>query len=241
MALVGMWFFVGSVGLRLGVYPAVWLFPRLRYRITSRFFKIMSGGIFALLGVGGARFRRRGTIPTDAPVVIIANHQSLVDILQASLMAQPVVPAYVSRARYARFVPLVAPTLRLLRCPLVDPKRDPTGAVEVIRRGARELQHGLLIFPEGHRTRDGEVGPFRRRGAVALLAERRVPVYLMVNDGAWRVAKFVHLLHSVHLIDYESEILGPFEIPEDPEQVPAFLEWTRETIVKRLQERRRAA
>jgi 1-acyl-sn-glycerol-3-phosphate acyltransferase len=238
MVLVGLWFTTGSIALRLGVYPLVWLFPGLRYRVTSRYFKIMSGGIFALLTVGGARFRRRGTIPTASPVAIIANHQSLVDILQASLMAQPVAPAYVTRTRYARFVPLVSATVRLLKCPLVDPKQDPRGAIETIGRGAHELEHGLLIFPEGHRTTDGEVRPFRRLGTEALLAARRVPVYLMVNDGAWRVAKFTDLLHSVHLIDYESEILGPFEIPEDPAEIPAFIQWTREIIVNRLEERR---
>jgi 1-acyl-sn-glycerol-3-phosphate acyltransferase len=241
MVLVGLWFATGSIALRLGVYPAISLWPSLRYRLTSRYFKIMSGGIFALLTVGGARFRRRGTIPTATPVAIIANHQSLVDILQASLMAQPVAPAFVTRTRYARWVPLVSATVRLLRCPLVEPKRDPRGAIEAIRRGALELEHGLLIFPEGHRTSNGEVRPFRRLGVEAMLAARRVPVYLMVNDGAWRVAHFTDLLYRVHLIDYESEILGPFELPEDPAELPAFIQWARDAIVERIVERRNAS
>jgi len=238
MVLVGLWFTAGSIALRVGVYPAIWLWPGLRYRLTSRYFKIMSGGIFALLTVGGARFRRRGTIPTATPVAIIANHQSLVDILQASLMAQPLAPAFVTRTRYARWVPLVSATVRLLRCPQVDPKGHPRGAVAAIHRGALELEHGLLIFPEGHRTADGEVGPFRRQGVETMLAARRVPVYLMVNDGAWRVAHFTDLLYRVHLIDYESEILGPFELPEDPAELPAFIQWARNTIVERIAERR---
>jgi 1-acyl-sn-glycerol-3-phosphate acyltransferase len=238
MVLVGLWFTTGSIVLRLGVYPVIWLRPSLRYRLTSRYFKIMSGGIFALLTLGGARFRRRGTIPTATPVAIVANHQSLVDILQASLMAQPLAPAYVTRTRYARWVPLVSATVRLLRCPLVEPKKDPRGAIKAIRRGAQELEHGLLIFPEGHRTADGEVRPFRRLGVEAMLSARRVPVYLMVNDGAWRVAHFTDLLYRVHLIDYESEILGPFDLPEDPANLPEFIAWTRDTIVRRIAERR---
>jgi 1-acyl-sn-glycerol-3-phosphate acyltransferase len=238
MVLVGLYFILGSLALRLGVIPATWVFSRHRYRITSRYFKIMAGGILALLTVGGARFRRRGTIPTASPVAIIANHQSLVDILQVALMGRPVAPAYVTRRRYARWVPLVSATIRLLRCPLVDPRNDARGALVSIRRGARKLPHGLLIFPEGHRSRDGQVRPFRTAGLEVLLKARRVPVYLVVSDGGWRVAGFVDLLYRVHLIDYESEVLGPFEIPEDPADVPQFIEAMRQTILSRLAEMR---
>ncbi len=239
MLSVGGYFVFGSVVLRLGVIPASWLWPGGRYRLTSRYFKIMAGGILALLSLGGARFRRRGVVPTGEPVFIVANHQSLVDILQVALMARPRAPAYVARRRYARWIPLVSATIRLLRCPVVDPRRDPPGALLEVRRGARELPHGLLIFPEGHRTRDGQVRPFRPGGIEAMLAARRLPVYLVVSDGSWRVARFADLLWRVHLIDCESEVLGPYEIPESRDAIPAFIRSLRETIVNRLSQRRR--
>ena len=239
MLLVGGYFVLGSIVLRLGVIPAVWLWPRHRYALTSVYFKTMSRGIFALLTLGGARFRRRGTLPTATPIAIVANHQALTDILQVSLLGRPRAPAYVSRTRYARFVPLVSATIRLLRCPLVDPKRDPKGALAAIRRGARELPHGLLIFPEGHRSKDGRVRPFRQPGLQALLEEKRVPVYLVVNEGAWRVRTFFDLLYRVHLMDAHSEVLGPYEPPEDAQEIPAFIDRCREIIVRRVAELRR--
>jgi hypothetical protein len=73
-----------------------------------------------------------------------------------------------------------------------------------------------------------------------MLSARRVPVYLVVSDGGWRVARFADLLYRVHLIDYESEVLGPYELPEDLGEVAAFIHSIRETIVRRLDERRRA-
>ena len=238
MLLVGGYFALGSIVLRLGVIPASWLWPGLRYPLTSRYFKIMAGGILALLTLGGARFRRRGTLPTATPVFIVANHQSLVDILQVALMARPRTPAYVTRTRYARGVPLVSATVRLLRCPLVDPKRDPKAARMAIQRGARELPHGLLIFPEGHRTTDGQVRPFRPKGLEAMLSARRLPVYLVVSDGGWRVARFTDLLWRMHLIDYTSEVLGPYEIPESHDEISAFIRFLRGTIANRLAESR---
>jgi hypothetical protein len=71
-----------------------------------------------------------------------------------------------------------------------------------------------------------------------MLEEKRVPVYLVVNEGAWRVRTFFDLLYRVHLMDAFSEVLGPYEIPEDPEKIPAFIGRCREIIVRRLGELR---
>ncbi|HXK12341.1 MAG TPA: 1-acyl-sn-glycerol-3-phosphate acyltransferase [Vicinamibacteria bacterium] len=238
--LVGLYFFLASPILRLVVIPGAWLFPRQRFRLVSVFMKGMATGIFALLRLGGARVRRSGSLPTATPILVVANHQALLDIIQVALLAHPRVPAFVSRRRYARFVPLVSACIRLLGSPIVDPKRDVAGAVAAIRRGARELPHGMLIFPEGHRSRDGEIRAFRTAGIEAALAERRVPVYTVVNEGVWRVRRLADLLFRVHLIDAYSEVAGPFEPPAEDAGLPAFVHGLRETLVARLAELRSA-
>jgi 1-acyl-sn-glycerol-3-phosphate acyltransferase len=237
--LVGLYFLMMTPVLRLVVIPGAFVFPRERLRLVSLFMKAMSGGILALLRLGGARVLRVGRLPTAEPVLIVANHQSLTDILQITLMATPRVPAFVARRRYERFVPLVSACIRMLGCPIVDPKRDPEGSVEAIRRGARELPNGIIIFPEGHRSRDGQILPFRASGMLSVLEERTAPVYLVLNDGVWRVARLSDLLFRVHLIDAYSEVLGPFEPPPDPDARPAFVRTLRDTLAARLEERRR--
>jgi 1-acyl-sn-glycerol-3-phosphate acyltransferase len=239
--LVGLWFLVGSPILRLLVIPGAFFFPGERFRLVSLFMKMMSAGIFALLRLGGAHVRRVGTLPTASPILVVANHQALLDICQITLMAHPRVPAFVTRSRYSRFVPLVSASIHLLRSPIVDPKRDPQGSVEAIRKGARELPHGMVIFAEGHRSHDGEVRPFRTAGIEAVLRERRMPVYLVANDGVWRVRRFADLLFRVPLIDAYSEVLGPFEPPTDPAHFPAFIQELREKVRARLAEHRAAA
>ena len=234
--LVGFCFLLGSPPLRLVVIPGAWLFPRHRFLLVSVYMKAMAHGILGLLTLGGARFRRRGTLPTTEPVVIVANHQSLTDILQVALLAHPRVPAYVARRRYQRFVPLVSASMRLLGCPIVDPRRDPAGALEAVGRGARELPHGLLIFPEGHRSVDGSIRPFRATGLETILRERRVSVYLVVNEGVWRVRRLADLLFRVHLIDARSEVEGPFDPPEDDARLPEFIAGLRRRLVDRLAE-----
>lgn len=239
--LVGCFFVLGSLALRLVVLPGAWLFPRHRFLLVTRYMKPMAAGILSLLRLGGARFRRIGSLPTAEPVLIVGNHQSLLEILQVTLMAQPRVPAFVTRRRYRRFIPLVSASIRMLGCPIVDPKRDPVGSVQAIQRAARELPHGILIFPEGHRSRDGQILPFRSSGFVSILRERSQPVYLLLNEGTFRVRRFVDLLFRVHLIDAVSEVIGPFQPPSDPEALPAFLAELRTRLVDRLAERRRGA
>jgi 1-acyl-sn-glycerol-3-phosphate acyltransferase len=238
--LVGLLFLVESPVLRLVVIPGTWLFPRQRFLLVSLFMKGICVGIFGLLRLGGAHVRRSGTLPTSSPVLVVANHQALLDICQITLLAHPRVPAFVTRRRYARFVPLVSQCIRLLGSPIVDPKRDPAGAVEAIRRGARELPHGILLFPEGHRSFDGAIRPFRTAGIEAALRERRTPVYLVLNEGVWRVRRLADLLFRVHLIDAWSEVMGPFEPPADDAGLPEFIQGLRQTLVERLTEIRSA-
>jgi 1-acyl-sn-glycerol-3-phosphate acyltransferase len=234
--LVGLLFLLGSPPLRLVVLPGVWLFPRHRFLLVSLFMKGMSAGILGLLRLGGAHVRRKGTLPTATPILVVANHQSLLDICQITLLARPRVPAFVTRRRYARFVPLVSASVRLLGSPIVDPKRDPAGAVEAVRRGARELPHGISIFPEGHRSRDGAIRPFRTAGLETILRERRTPVYLVLNEGVWGVRRLADLLFRVHLIDAVSEVAGPFEPPADDAELPEFIAGLRRRLVDRLAE-----
>jgi 1-acyl-sn-glycerol-3-phosphate acyltransferase len=238
--LVGLLFMLFSVVLRLGVLPAVWLRPELRFVLVSLFMKGISHGILGLLHLGGARFSRHGEIPTASPVVVVANHQGLVDILQVTLLSRPHVPAFVTRRRYARFVPVVSACVRLLGSPIIDPKRDARRAVEAIRRAALELPHGMTIFPEGHRSLDGAVRPFRTAGLTAILEARRAPVYVVVNDGVWHGRRLVDLLFRVHLMNASAEVLGPYETPGNPSEIPALIAGLREIIVARLHERRYA-
>jgi 1-acyl-sn-glycerol-3-phosphate acyltransferase len=233
-SLVGIDWLVLDLFLRLVVIPGARLLPGHRLRLVTWHMKAISWTTFTLLRIGGGRFRREGVLPTDSPVYVVANHQAILDIMQVTLLARPFAPAFVARTRYRRFIPQVSACIRLLNCPMVDPRKDPEGAVEAIRRGARELVHGLLIFPEGHRTRDGEVGRFRTAGLQAMLRERRLPVYVVVNDGMWEARRFTDAIFRAHLMDGWSEVVGRFDPPEDDAGIPAFVQRLREVIVERL-------
>ena len=153
-------------------------------------------------------------------------------------MCEPLIPAFVTRKRYKHFIPLVSQTMRMIGCPIVDPKRDPRAAVDVVKEAARKLEGGLVIFPEGHRTRDGEVKKFRPAGLVAMLTARRLPVYVVVSDGVWQARRLVDFFSAIHEVSPWAQALGPFAPPEDEAALPEFIERVRALIIRRLAEHR---
>jgi 1-acyl-sn-glycerol-3-phosphate acyltransferase len=238
VARVGLLFAWRSALLRLLVVPRSWIQKDRRQQLGSDFFRGTAKRIVGILSSGGTRFVREGLIRTERPCLIVGNHQGLIDILQVALMCEPLTAAFVTRRRYQHFIPLVSQTMRMIGCPIVDPKRDPRAAVAVMAEAARRLRGGLVVFPEGHRTRDGEVKGFRPAGLVAMLTARRLPVYVVVSDGVWQARRLVDFFSAIHTVNPWAQALGPFAPPEDEAALPEFVQRLRELIVRRLAEHR---
>jgi len=238
VVLLLAWMILGGTYQRLVIYPLVFLWPRRRAALTSTYFRGMSHGILFCMRLGGARLRRTGTVLTASPVLVLMNHQSLLDIPTVGLMCSPLVPWFVTRKRYQYGVPAVSPCLRLMGCPIVEP-RDRRESLRTMKRAARALEHGILVFAEGHRSRDGEMQPFQPAGVLTLLRERRVPVWLVVTDGFWSARRLIDFVLGVGKIRGETEVVGVFEPPDDDAALPAFIERLHETMVAHLAVMRR--
>jgi 1-acyl-sn-glycerol-3-phosphate acyltransferase len=227
------WMVLGGIYQRLVVYPLVFLRPKRRAVLTSAYFRGMSHGILFCMRLGGARLRRSGVVSTASPVLVVMNHQSLLDIPTAGLMCSPLVPWFVTRKRYQYGIPAVSPCLRLMGCPVIEP-RERTAALRTMTEAARRLEHGMLVFAEGHRSRDGEVRPFQTAGLLAVLRERRLPVWVVVTDGFWATRRLADSVLGLGNIRGETEVVGVFEPPADDAALPAFLEQLRETMIAHL-------
>lgn len=224
----------GPLMMYLWLRPAALLRPSRQRAYLSRYMKIMAGGLLHLLRLGGAHFVRTGVIRTESPVLIVMNHQSLVDILSLTMMSEPYVPAFVTRSRYARFIPAVSPCVRMLGGPIVDPKRDPRGSLAAVREAAPRQRHGLILFPEGHRSKDGEVQPFKTGGAQATLGAHPMPVQIVVTDGGWKTRRLVDFVFNVHGLTVRTDALGTVAPPAREEDVPAFVQELRARIQEHL-------
>ncbi len=134
------------------------------------------------------RCRRFGMehIPASGPFIIAANHQSNFDPMIVGAVAHDRV--YHSIARATLFKSKVLSYL-MEKFGVIAIRRGESDTV-AIRRAIEVLKsgQGVMIFPEGTRTSDGEVGEFQR-GLWLLIKKSRVPVVPVAFDGAYDVWK----------------------------------------------------
>jgi 1-acyl-sn-glycerol-3-phosphate acyltransferase len=186
--------------------------------------------------VGGVRIKVEGAVPPGSAVFVV-NHQSLLDIPLVYSIVRPPYPLIPTRALYARGTPGISLLIRLARLPLVhqtrESRRQDVAAIANAADAAARGESSILIFPEGHRTKDGEIGPFMRAGLRAILARARQPVYLMVIDGLWRARttaqSFLHFAGMRGAL----RVLGPFDPPAE-EGLDAFVDELRQRMCAEL-------
>jgi 1-acyl-sn-glycerol-3-phosphate acyltransferase len=225
---VGLWFLGTDVIERFLVAPLVRHRPASRRRLLHRWADFIAGGtLWILRRLGGARFDLPARIPARSGVLVLMNHQSLMDIPVVFKCLEGDTPRLVTRSRYARGIPLVSHMLRLYEHPLVEPGRTTREDLERLARAVRESPAPVVVFPEGHRTRDGEILPFKKAGVGAILGARPWTVYLVVVDGLWRCARMSDFVRTIASVRARAAWVGPIEY-QGPENDPdAFLDEMR--------------
>lgn len=235
-------FFMGLLQ-RLVIFPMAWLSPASAPRLFASWIRLQARITLRLLRVlGGVRVRVDGRIPPESCLVIM-NHQSLIDIpIGLSVMPGPL-PLIPGRRRYARGIPGVSAYLRSAGNPLVSQKPEHRKAdLAGILDAASRVDAGeasLLIFPEGHRTRDGEILPFMPGGLHVVLSRTRRPVYCAVGDGMWKSRTLKDTFFNLSKVRARVRILGPFQPPADKTEIQGFVDRLRGEMVAALAEMRR--
>jgi 1-acyl-sn-glycerol-3-phosphate acyltransferase len=221
---MGLIFFSTELYLRTVVWLRIRIRPQSRDRILYTFlYKLVRYGLGTLWRVSGAKIDNRARIQASPGVLVIANHQSLLDIPLVHESIQGDYPLMVTRRLYARGVPLVSYMLRLYGYPLVDPGRFVPGQLDWLSDLAGSTSHPMAIFPEGGRTRDGEVRPFKKAGLKAILKSREWKVYVIVVDGLWKSARFADFAKTVTSIRATVDMAGPFSYDGSKDDADAFI------------------
>ncbi len=156
--------------------------PTLTYRVAHAIVGLTIKPVFRLRAEGQQH------IPKDGPVLIASNHLSVLDpIVIAYGVPRPV--AYVAKAELFRLPVLSFILPRLFAIPL----ERGAGDLSAVKAAIRALNKGLAfgIFPEGTRSRDGKLQPFKT-GAAAIAIRtgaKVVPAAVIGTDKAWPVGQ----------------------------------------------------
>jgi 1-acyl-sn-glycerol-3-phosphate acyltransferase len=113
-------------------------------------------------------------VPQKGGVLFISNHQSNFDI--------PIFIGFVPRdkgfiaKKELEKIPVFSMWMKYLGCVLID-RKDARKSLQMLDQAAERLKagHSLVIFPEGTRSMDGTVGPFKA-GSLRLAIKANVAI-----------------------------------------------------------------
>jgi 1-acyl-sn-glycerol-3-phosphate acyltransferase len=203
----------------------------LRIRAGNLYGKVVGP---VVVGLAGARVKvaHRERLDTSAPAIYVSNHASALDIFVAMWVA-PVGGCGVAKKEIAR-IPFFGWAYKLSGHLLLD-RQNRENAIAALRSIADVVRkHGLSIWiwPEGTRSRDGRLLPFKK-GFVHLAAATGLPIVPVVVHGAherWP-GRTTRLVPGV----LEVEVLEPVPTDDwDPDKADEHVEMVRSIFLEHL-------
>jgi 1-acyl-sn-glycerol-3-phosphate acyltransferase len=203
----------------------------LRIRAGNLYGKIVGPIVVRLAGTK-VQVAHRERLDASAPAIYVSNHASALDIFVAMWVA-PIGGCGVAKKEIAR-VPFFGWAYQLSGHLLLD-RKNRENAIQALRSIADVVRkHGLSvwIWPEGTRSRDGRLLPFKK-GFVHLAAATGLPIVPVVVHGAherWP-GRTTRLVPGV----LEVEVLEPVRTDDwDPDKADEHVEEVRSLFLEHL-------
>ena len=138
-------------------------------------------------------FKNRNLIPENVPIIFVANHQSLYDIVGIIWYLRKFHAKFVSKKELGKGIPSVSYNLRNGGSVLID-RNDPKQAIPIIKSLSdyiEKYKRSAVIFPEGTRSKDGKPKEFAQSG-LKILCKNAPSAYVVpisINN-SWKMVKF---------------------------------------------------
>ncbi|EAY30081.1 1-acyl-sn-glycerol-3-phosphate acyltransferase [Microscilla marina] len=186
------------------------------YKAHKNTVDILQLCIMNSLRLGGTRFktlRSAQKVPTDRPIIIISNHQSMFDIPSIIWLFRKNHAKFVAKKELGKGIPSISFNLKHGGSVLIDRKdrEQATQAIENLGKYIEEHNRAACIFPEGTRSRDGMLKPFKTTGIKTLLQHSPSALVIPVAiSGSWELLKY-KLKPIPFGVKYKTQILPPIE------------------------------
>jgi 1-acyl-sn-glycerol-3-phosphate acyltransferase len=193
-------------------HPIQWTcFNVFGYKAHKKSVDILNWFLTRSLHILGVKytFKVPDNIPVQVPVIIVANHQSMNDIPPIIWFMRRFHPKFISKIELGKGIPSVSYNLCHGGSVLID-RKNPVQAVNAIKKMANYIEthnRGVVIFPEGSRSRNGVPKPFKTKGLKTLLdnAPNAIIIPITINN-SWKLLRYgkfpmgigAHIKYKVH-------------------------------------------
>ncbi len=139
------------------------------------------------------KFTNQQQLPENRSIIFIANHQSMYDIAPLIWFLRKYHAKFISKIELTKGIPSISFNLKYGGGANIDRKDNKQAVVEILKLGERMRANNwsAVIFPEGTRSRDGQLKPFAVGGIATLL--KKAPNSLIVPiaiNGSWNLVQF---------------------------------------------------
>jgi len=171
-------------------------------------------------------FKVPDNIPTNRPVIIVANHQSMNDIPPIIWFMRRFHPKFISKIELGHGFPSVSYNLRVGGSVLID-RKNPRQAISEISKIAGYIEkhnRAVVIFPEGTRSKTGQPKPFQTKGLTVLFkkAPNAIVIPITINN-SWKTLPYgkfpMGIGHKIKFTVHDYVNVSDFETQELIEQV----------------------
>jgi 1-acyl-sn-glycerol-3-phosphate acyltransferase len=221
---VGCWAVLATIVVFIPMTAAAFFVAtgNLAFNISNVWARVM-----LLASLVRVRIINRDRIAKGRSYVVVANHQSFYDIL-AIVTTLGIQFRWVIKKEILK-VPLFGYALYASRNIFID-RGDRRQAMESIHRGMERLPTGtsVMIFPEGGRSMDGLLRPFKK-GAFVMAIEKKWPVLPVTINGS----RGIHAKKTRHVLPGTMEVIvgEPIDTaPYDEKRLGDLMERARADI-----------
>jgi len=165
-----------------------------------------------------ATFINKQDLPLNRSIIFLANHQSTYDIPPLIYHLRKYHAKFISKIELTKGIPSISYNLKVGGGANIDRKNPRQAITELVNLGIRmkEKNWGTVIFPEGTRSKDGQVKTFQAAGVAALL--KKCPDALLVPiaiSNSWKMVQWgVYPLGAFTAMRWE--VLTPIEPNGEP-------------------------
>jgi 1-acyl-sn-glycerol-3-phosphate acyltransferase len=169
--------------------------------------------------------------------LVISNHQSILDIPLFMCYFKGRDMRFVAKAELGRHVPAVSEMLRTEGHCIIPRENNMRLAMRRLDKFAHQVverRQMPVIFPEGHRSRDGKLGQFSSAGVRRILDISPMPVVLCALDGGYRIGTLMDVFRNIKHGSYRIKVLKIYPAPQNKQDQLHILDESRALIQNQL-------